>query len=272
MTSHWNPGFVDQGAAFAALAAAAKQLQTADWPSCEDLNRVLAHRDVPIANAQGCRIRFVPQALRRRDFGDEYEPRTFLRGEVQFRAGGWHDFFNALVWLTFPCTKAALNALHYHALERRRADAPANRAPLQDALTLFDESGVVVVSSDPVLSRLLREHEWKALFWQRRADVVRKMRFHLFGHGLAEKMLEPFAGVTGRGLILEVNEGFIGLPVADQLAQLDVRISSRLVDGTSLGARDFTPVPLLGIPHWCVDNEVENYYDNTAYFRPRRTG
>jgi len=33
---------------------------------------------------------------------------------------------------------------------------------------------------------------------------------------------------------------------------------------------DLSPLPLLGVPGWAMDNEHAEYYDNTAYFRPGR--
>jgi hypothetical protein len=128
---------------------------------------------------------------------------------------------------------------------------------------------VAVATSEPRLGALLRAHAWKELFWHRRADVQKHMRFYLFGHGLGEKMLKPFVGVTGRGLVCEVTDDFMMLPLASQLEAIDAQIAARAGPaGGGLAARDLTPVPLLGIPGWCVDNEDEHYYDNTDYFRP----
>jgi hypothetical protein len=228
-----------------------------------------------VVNAAGRALRFVAPSPRAVDFADQYEPRIFLRGEAQFRAGDWHDVFNALAWLTFPRAKAALNERHYRALEQRRASGErheGNRSALQDALTLLDESGVIVATSEPELGQLLTAHAWKDLFWRRRADVRQYMRFYLFGHGLGEKMLRPFIGVTGRGLIGEVARDFMAVPLAGQLAAIDGQIAKRVgASGQGLAARDWTPVPLLGIPGWCADNEDEGYYDNTTYFRPPKS-
>jgi hypothetical protein len=35
--------------------------------------------------------------------------------------------------------------------------------------------------------------------------------------------------------------------------------------------RALAVVPVLGVPGWCPGNEQESYYDNTDYFRPRRS-
>ena len=271
MSVPWNPAFAEHAAHFEPVREPARRLRTPGWPGCDDFNRLLAARTVPVVNAAGHAVRFVAQAARPGVFEEKYEPRSFLRGEIQFRAGDWHDVFNALAWLTFPRAKAALNERHCSALEEQRASEAGNRAPVQDALTLLDESGVLVVTADAELGEMLASHAWKELFWERRADVDRDMRFYLFGHGLGEKMLQPFIGVTGRSLICEMPRDFLALPLARQLEALDAQVAMRIGNARSpLKTRDVTPVPLLGIPGWCADNENERYYDNAAYFRPRR--
>ena len=271
MSIPWNSRFAECAAPFEPVRETARELGAPAWPGIDDFNRLLAARTVPIVNAAGHAVRFVAQAARPAAFEEKYEPRIFLRGEVQFRAGDWHDVFNALAWLTFPRAKAALNERHYRALERRQARGAGNRARVQDALTLLDESGVLVVTADAGLGEMLASHAWKELFWSRRAAVGRDMRFYLFGHGLGEKMLRPFIGVTGRSLICEMPRDFLALPLARQLDVLDAQVARRIGNALRpLTTRDVTPLPLLGIPGWCADNEDERYYDNAAYFRPRR--
>ena len=131
-----------------------------------------------------------------------YEERIFRTGEVATRPGSWHDLFNALAWLAFPQTKAVLNRRHHDELARL-GDGPA-RGTARDVLTLFDEGGIVVACATPELAQLLGGFEWKDLFWQRRADVVRSMRFLVFGHAILERALAPYKGVTAKALILEV--------------------------------------------------------------------
>ena len=270
MSIAWDPDFAERAPAFTPLVAVVRELPGASFPGRDDLNRILAARGASIRNASGMPLSFVAQALRQPAFEDKYEPRVFLRGEVQLRPGNWHDLFNALVWLTYPQAKAALNARHFHALERRRAEGARNRGPAQDALTLFDEGGVIVATADPALDALLAGFEWKELFWQRRAGVVARMRFYPFGHALYEKALQPFTGVTGRGVLFDVAPDFFNQPLARQVDALDARLAARIADpALFLATRQLTPVPLLGIPGWCPDNEREQYYDNAGYFRPR---
>ena len=221
---------------------------------------------------------FVAQQPGKLPFEAQYEPRCYLKGEVPTRADNWHDQFNALVWLSFPKTKAVLNARHYHALMDERASGKAGRGAVRDVNTLFDESGVIVVYADADLAGLLREFRWKDLFWQRREQVRpqssrQTMGFYIFGHGLYEKALQPYVGMTGQGLLLSVEPAFFSWPPAQQLTHLDSLLADYLsAPEHCRSTRDLSPVPLLGVPGWAANNEHAEYYDNTTYFRPGRRG
>jgi hypothetical protein len=273
MSAAWDPDFLERSPMFEPLRIHGAALRTAHWPSLDDLQRLLAACRPALTTRSGARISFVPQGRRSSVFEQKYEPRVYLKGEVQVRERNWHDLLNALVWLTFPRTKAALNARHYLALLERRARRTANRGPVEDAMTLFDEGGVIVAARDGDLLRLLENFSWKALFWQNRSRVLAEMRFYLFGHALYEKALNPFTGITGRGLLLEVETGFFDASSAAQIAHIDDMAASRLVDPAALcTTRELAPVPILGVPGWCAGNVHESYYDNPDYFRTRRAG
>ncbi len=202
-----------------------------------------------------------------KEFTSQYEVRVYERGEVQTRADNWHDLFNALVWLTFPRTKAVLNAHHYREICARRSES--QRGTARDVLTLFDEGGVIVAAAGPELPALLREFRWKELFWRRRADVLRSMRYHVFGHAIYEKALEPYPGVTAKALILDVPQALLDAPLARQLAELDARAADYFRSENSLAStRALPPLPLLGVPGWAPANETEAYYDDVSQFRP----
>jgi hypothetical protein len=64
---------------------------------------------------------------RRRPDGLVYECRIWETGEVETRPDNWHDFFNALVWLSFPQTKIAVSASPHAAPCRRRLARRAAR-------------------------------------------------------------------------------------------------------------------------------------------------
>ena len=218
-------------------------------------------------------MRFVPHQHGKLSFEAQYEPRCYLNGEVSTRKHNWHDLFNALVWLTFPRTKAALNARHYDALIEEGHLGKAGRGAVRDVNTLFDESGVIVVHADAELAALLRDHLWKALFWQRRKQVLSGMRFYIFGHGLYEKALQPYVGMTGQGLLLAVEPAFFSWSLDQQMVHLDSLLADYLAASEHCrSTRELSPVPLLGMPGWDTNNESSDYYDNTAYFRPGRRG
>jgi hypothetical protein len=242
------------------------------WPGLEDFQRLLDARDPPVRVSSGLPLRFVPQGRKPNAFQEKYEPRIYLKGELQVRRDHWHDTFNALVWLAFPLAKAALNARQYSALEAQRAAGAPNRGPAQDALTLFDEGGVVVASSDDGLLELLRGWRWKELFWANRARFKARMHFALFGHAIHEKALRPFLGITARGILLSVEPELLSAPPRERLAELDARLAAHLSDpGRMLATRELAVVPILGVPGWCADNENEAFYDNTDYFRSGRS-
>ena len=266
----WDPQFLSRSPMFEPLRVHAPEWGR-DWPGLEAMQQLLDRREPRVSNAAGTPLRLVAQGRRPRTFAEGYEARLFLRGELQVRERSWHDLLNVLVWLAFPRAKAALNARHYAALEAQHAAGAANRGPTQDALTLFDEGGVIVLSGDPELLDCLRAWRWKELFWTRRAQLPARMRFHLFGHALYEKALRPFLGITGRGIVLEAGPDLLGAPLAEQLAVADAKLAAYLSSSATLATtRELEIVPVLGVPGWCPENEREEYYDNPDYFRPAR--
>jgi hypothetical protein len=271
MNAEWEPRFFERSALYAPLRPAAAGLGARDWPAPADLQRLVSARATPIVSGGGVPIRFVSEGTKGTQFEDRYEPRIYRRGEVPVRRRNWHDLFNALVWLTFPLAKAALNARHYKAQQAQQAAGAKNRGPLQDALTLFDESGLIVAATDDKLVGKLEAFAWKELFWHNRARVVVDMPFYAFGHALYEKMLAPFRGITGRAIRLEVDQGFLAAPLHEQLDMVDAALAPRLLDPAAWrSTRELAPVPVLGVPGWHAPNCSEAFYDDSAYFRPGR--
>jgi hypothetical protein len=266
MADFWNTDWLNRSEMFAPLRAPAAKLPAIGWPDTALLNAI-ADDCGRIVNGRGQLLRFVPQAAAPKGFEEGFEARAWLRGEVQVRPFDWHDLFNALVWMSFPTAKAAINARHF---ESMAAGESGTRPPQRDALTLFDEDGVVVLSDDPSLLALVREFRWRELFWQRRAEVREHMRFFLFGHALYHKALDPFIGMTGKGLLAEVPGSFFSLPLREQVAQADRRLALMLWDEAPARGRDLAPVPVLGVPGWWAGNEDAAFYDNQDYFRPGR--
>lgn len=216
----------------------------------------------PVFTRSGQRIRFVPP----RADGRSYESRIWHTGEVETRPDNWHDFFNGLVWLSFPQTKAAINAAHVTAPQA----SGSARGSIRDALTHFDECGIVVLASRPHLLELLRGFHWKTLFVERRSEVIAAMRFVVFGHATYQALLTPFPGLTAKAVLYPVDDDCLRLPVSELPSALDAHLATDLAAGLYSRPRDFQPLPLLGIPGVVADNERAEYYDDTRQFRPGR--
>lgn len=267
----WNRDALLKSPLFAPLHPVLANLKGNEFPSLDDCNALLVARRQRITVQGGLPLRFVAQEYGKLAFEEQYEPRCYLKGEVQTRERNWHDLLNALVWLTFPKAKAAINVRHYQALTGERGAVESQRGAVRDMNTLFDESGVVAVCADAELAALLRDFRWKELFWQRRDQVQTKMGFYLFGHGLYEKALNPYLGLTGQGLLLAVEHEYFAWSSSKQLEYLDGLLADYLNAPTHcLRTRELNPVPVLGVPGWAADNGCAEYYDNTGYFRPGR--
>ena len=237
-------------------------------PSRADLDALLADAAPAARSGGGARIRIVAPAA---DV-DGYEARIFARGEVPTRTGDWHDFFNALAWCAWPQAKAACNRLHLAELHARAAAGLPGRGPRRDALTQFDECGIVVVSSDPQLPALLAAHEWEEALWNRRAHLLQTTRFLIFGHGSWDQLRAPFVGLCAKALYRVVDPAWLALPAADALAETDAWLAAHLTANIdTLTPRSLSPLPLLGIPEVTPDSDCAAYYRDTRQFRPRRS-
>jgi hypothetical protein len=267
----WDPAELLQSPLFAPLHPVLAHLIHAEFPGITDWNNLLLAQGKDICVHSGPALRFVPQEQGRQGFESQYEPRCYLSGEVQTRENNWHDLFNALVWLSFPKAKAAINARHYHALMHVAEATGSQRGKVRDMATLLDESGVIVVCASAELAELLCTFQWKELFWRHREQVCNEMGFYMFGHGLYEKALSPYVGMTGQGLLLHVAVEFFSWSLQAQLCYLDDRVAAYLNNPAHcVSTQELHPVPLLGVPGWSAENNHAEYYDNTGYFRPCR--
>lgn len=222
-----------------------------------------AARAMARATVMGRPIRFEPP-----DDDDPigYERRVYERGEVLTRPDSWHDLFNALVWLRFPRTKAALNAVHVE--EMCSHDPASGRGARRDAATQFDESGLVVLSADRALLDLLSSRRWVDLFWTRRAAVIRSMRFLVFGHGLYDALRSPFYGLCGRAVLITVDHELVEAPIDAQAAHADRVLATRFLQRDWYPrAKCLAPVPVLGIPGVTPASESRAYYEDARQFR-----
>lgn len=263
----WLPGSWCRHAGIETLRPRAGWPKWCDWPDLDDLQVLLDAAPRPVTNTEGKSLRLssVDTSLSAAD----YERRVAREAVLTVRMPGWHDLFNVLAWAAWPRAKASLNVRHVVELDRQ---AGPNRPPARDALTQFDEDGVIVAVSDPELERFAREFRWKELFWQRRADLANGFRVFVFGHALAEKLLAPFVGLTAKAVFVPVERNFGTLDLDQQRDALDEQAVALLqAPGSFASPRDLAPLPVLGMPGWWVGGESERFYDDDKYFRAGRT-
>jgi hypothetical protein len=240
---------------FAPLAALLERLPGERWPTHEELTALARG----VTTSRGVPLRFVPP----RDHTDRerryYELRIAQSGEVETRRENWHDLFNALVWIAFPRAKATINAQHAAILEEGGEAESRHRGPARDALTVFDEGGVIVATSDATIRSLIVDFQWKELFWRRRAQLEAGVRFFAFGHALYEKGLDPYIGMVAKTVFVDFVADAAG---ADRLLAAHFADRSRFASPKAMA-----PMPVLGVPGWHPDTARESFYDDARHFR-----
>lgn len=237
---------------------AAPIVQSADWRAA--LNMAVEHRE--LRNHRNLPIRFVPQSELPPDLA--YETFISETGCVPTR-DNLHDFFNALIWLAYPLTKARLNELQAAAIAQ--SSVTSTRGRLRDAITIFDENAAIYIVADEQFIDVLRKHEWETLFIQKRATFGKSYAVCLFGHALLEKLVTPYKAITAHAYPLLLAEDESEIDRASLPVSLDARLANKL--SADLNTRYFAPLPVLGLPRWHPDQN-ETYYQDASVFRPVR--
>ena len=251
---------------YAAIAPALARLAADRWPTHAELTAAASG----VSTSRGTAVRFVnPRGHTHRE-RRYYEQRIADIGEVETRAENWHDLFNALAWITWPRAKAAINAQHAAILVERGEEEAKHRSPARDALTLFDEGGMVVASSAPELLALVKDFEWKELFWHRRRELEQRMRFFAFGHALCEQALAPYLGMVAKTVFIAADDDFLALPGEVQVARADHLVAAHFSDRANFPSpKAMAPMPVLGVPGWHPDTALESFYDDAKHFRSK---
>ncbi|MDO9216132.1 MAG: DUF3025 domain-containing protein, partial [Lacisediminimonas sp.] len=228
-----------------------------DWRSA--LNHAAQQRQ--LCNFAGIPVQFVQQASL--PAGEPYEAYIGRTGCVPTR-DNLHDFFNALVWLGFPQTKARLNQLQFKQLQKLALESGPgayrvgnSRGALRDAATIFDENGMLFIARDRELVNALIDRQWSTALLECKEQFGRSYDVIIFGHALLEKLVRPYAAITGHCLPL-IDPSFT-LPLARVAAhaELDQITASLLSPTTSTAA--FFPVPVLGFPGWHPTQDAAFY-------------
>jgi len=208
-------------------------------------------------------IKPVEQSTVINSFEEQYEPRVFLKGELQTRTQNWHDFFNAIIWLKFPETKKTLNTLHFKQAKQRLKGS--NRSTLENRITQFDECGAIVITNNKKLLELIKNHQWQELFLNNKTEFEENIKCVIFGHAIFEKSLNPYIGLTCHCLLIESNDLLEDLK-NDEFSNLDQKIATIWNSKIASAPLKFNALPILGIPgYWPEQNTL--FYKNTKYFR-----
>ncbi|MET3119445.1 hypothetical protein AAKU64_003684 [Undibacterium sp. GrIS 1.8] len=243
--------------------AAQELLMSDDWRS--HINTCAQKKDVRNQRQQA--IRFVAQdAL---PDGAAYETFISTTGQVPTREN-LHDFFNALVWLTFPKIKQQLNALQ--AAQIAQHGIGKSRGAARDAATIFDENSALLVVENSVdgdgLIAALRAHQWQQAFIHYRPMFGQQAEVWAFGHALMEKLVQPYKAITAHAYVVRVEPDFFTLDADAKRDVLDQLVAQGLAS-LSLSTSDYTPLPVLGLPGWWVVQD-EDFYADTQVFRAKR--
>lgn len=220
-----------------------------------------------LRSGAGLPLRFVPQSALPE--GTAYEEFIGATGQVPTR-DNLHDFFNGLVWQTFPLIKRQLNALQ--AAQIAQAGIGKSRGPARDAATIFDENAALLMVREGRCGRALvdelRAHGWLSALHDKRAVFASDVRIWLFGHALMEKLVAPRKAITAHTRVVFASDDVLALAPGDQRAWLDAHVADELArDG--LTTAGFTPLPVLGVPGWWPEQDRDFYLDTTV-FRPKR--
>lgn len=226
-----------------------------DWPTLIDYQNIF--------KSTGVEITPVEQSTVIENFEDQYEPRVYLKKELQTRTENWHDFFNALIWLRFPNTKKTLNSLHFSTASKR--ETGTNRSTLENRITQFDECGAVIITSNSTLLELIRNHQWKTLFIEHKDSFKNDIKCIVFGHAIFEKALTPYIGMTCHCILLE-DKQLLNEAQSDNYTNIDLYLAKLWQQTISKHTKRFHPFPILGIPGYWLD-QSDSFYNNKQYFR-----
>jgi hypothetical protein len=140
--------------------------------------------------------------------------------KVPLREGTLHDVLNALTFIMFPESKAALARRHFN-------ESPAgiprgrNRTRTQDLLTILDEGGVL-----------------------RLVDPQGGLRDVIFGHAIYEHIIEGRSLRAAR-LDLTVDDEIFGKPIQQVTAMADQALARWLsLDSHCRSAQEFSSLEI----------------------------
>lgn len=240
-------------------------------------------------NHLGLPLQFVDQSDLPVD--TSYESFISTTGRIPTRRN-LHDFFNALVWITYPSAKAQLNQVQaaeiarmagctdpvslQNPLEKKfieptgvaKHQVSGARGKVRDRATIFDENGAVLFTTDQRFARSLQNHEWLDCLYRRRTEFCISNEIRLFGHALMEKLVRPYKAITAHVWVIPVSQYFFSLAGTAKENEVDRLIKQHLID--DMLSHPSTPLPVLGVPGWWSQQDA-NFYADPKVFRPKKS-
>jgi hypothetical protein len=234
-----------------------------DWPNAHGLNDLKSRNGNVAIPEFVCQNQLTESAY-------YYEQIIHQQNIIPTRPESWHDLFNGLIWLQFPKIKRLLNQQH---IEDIQAHGLTPRTTRRNNLTHFDECGVILTyqsgSMAEQLIKKLAKHQWHSVFVENRQAWGKELNSFIFGHANLEMLLQPFIGLTGKWLALEVDSQFSKLNYIEQIKQIDNVLVNHIKQSDFFAKKkSMYPIPLLGIPGVWDANKNSEFYANTDYFRP----
>lgn len=237
--------------AFSAFQQWRPLLEGPQWPGCAGLMTAAAQRRLE--------LRFVEQTPALLADGLHYELRIRSGQGIATRAENWHDLLNALVWLRWPTLKRAMNARQVADIARM---GPKQRSSAQQALTHFDEAGLLIVLRDERAMADWDAHAWERWFSSLQASDLAVV---VVGHALLEHALDPQRLLVGKALV-----------VIDAALDVDAsveRVAEGIRDGALLQSpQEMRPLPLMGLRGWHPRAGDAAFYREAPCFQPLRPG
>lgn len=212
-----------------------------------------------------------------------YESFIAQTGSVPTR-DNLHDWFNACIWLTFPKSKALLNC--YQADCIAKSGVGQTRGRVRDAITIFDENGAILVTSDRKIGTALQNFDWQNCLvaprshWQNpiknqldSIEMDESAVLYIFGHALLEQLQTPRKPLCAHCLVIMVGADFFGLDRWQQVCAIDGILANRLMiwlNQSEVSPRQLSPLPVLGVPYFWAENSQSDFYEDAFVFRQGR--
>jgi hypothetical protein len=238
----WNCHFLENEPLFRVFERFAKPFRSEVWPALTDYAheletlRAASGYSFPALGVAANPVR--PRRAKRENLAleDLYDGRIALTGQVYCLNASYHDLFNVVVFCAFPLAKRALHTRQFHALSRwvapelgkPTARIPGRRTREQDALTIFDEGGSVLVMTPDVHAKFLASTEPLEISpFAPESGVVPL----LFGHALLEHLYEDHRALRSSGLVLCAPDGPRDTEDPSAwCAQIDPLLAARIAD------------------------------------------